>query len=741
MIAFFYELLFVIPSALALLGIFASPAGFGEVTLLLLVLQLIPALLLIVYKNGGISGKIVTLGIASSVVILLIILSRYEFFLSRIVENKNYLFMLLFALAGFAAGELIAYIRGARIVVSVAALVFLVLSVFLKYGVDKIFVVSAFLIMLLTIALELQKSWKKEGNTDLKAHIVYISPFIVLIAAIVLIAPSSDKRYDWRGVKKAYSFVNNTVNDIRIMASIKKEKDYADSFMGFSEEGSALNGKVKENRDVALLILNIPPETSELKLAGKNFSDFTGREWVDNDTGTEPDSMLDTLGTIASLQEYTDEPEKYMMWNDLYVKYIRMNTSYIFSPAKTAVRRSHLPIENEEVIFEASDIMWPKKFSYKTEYSIAHLVMNTNSDEFEQFVKESKLPSKSAFNSARRKLVVSDNPAYSYEVFLANREKIYETYCKDVELSDETEALMNDLLKDCETDYDKLVRIQSLLKTFDYDTNPGEIPENIQSEKEFLDYFILKEQKGYCSFFATAFVLLARHEGIPARYVQGYNAKTSSKSSMYINSSMAHAWAEVYFDGAGWVVFDPTPGFGGGAYWNPSLTKTLPDLSKYQKEESQTNSFEKNIKTGTDEEKEAIDLKWYMFIIPPIFGIAIIMLIFAGFKTVSLYRFKKLDGDKRFVILCKQIFAILKILGHPINESETIAEYQLRLKKDYEADRLSFMNILEEYLYAECKDRGKIANACDAALLTRKIFLSELRKKKFLKYLIYHLKY
>ena len=128
-----------------------------------------------------------------------------------------------------------------------------------------------------------------------------------------------------------------------------------------------------------------------------------------------------------------------------------------------------------------------------------------------------------------------------------------------------------------------------MLKTMEYSPTPGEIPAYVTDETEFLDYFILKEQKGYCSFFATAFVLLARAEGIPARYVQGYSTPTYGNTSLYITSDMAHAWAEVYFDNAGWIAFDATPGYEGGSYWSSIEKKyDLPEFGVYEpKQETQ----------------------------------------------------------------------------------------------------------------------------------------------------------
>lgn len=52
---------------------------------------------------------------------------------------------------------------------------------------------------------------------------------------------------------------------------------------------------------------------------------------------------------------------------------------------------------------------------------------------------------------------------------------------------------------------------------------------------------------------------MARIAGLPARYVEGYLAVPDENGECVVTGRNAHAWAEVYFKGFGWVVFDATP--------------------------------------------------------------------------------------------------------------------------------------------------------------------------------------
>lgn len=101
--------------------------------------------------------------------------------------------------------------------------------------------------------------------------------------------------------------------------------------------------------------------------------------------------------------------------------------------------------------------------------------------------------------------------------------------------------------------------IDSLLRwyhdeEFIYTLNPQTLGRNT------IDEFLFQTRRGFCSHFAGAFVFLLRSAGIPARLVGGYQGGEGHPLGQYllIHQYDAHAWAEVWLDGQGWVRFDPT---------------------------------------------------------------------------------------------------------------------------------------------------------------------------------------
>jgi len=75
-----------------------------------------------------------------------------------------------------------------------------------------------------------------------------------------------------------------------------------------------------------------------------------------------------------------------------------------------------------------------------------------------------------------------------------------------------------------------------------------------------VDDFLFQTKRGFCEHYAAAFVVLMRNAGIPARVVGGYQGGERNPVDGYlvVRQSDAHAWAEVWLEGRGWVRVDPT---------------------------------------------------------------------------------------------------------------------------------------------------------------------------------------
>jgi transglutaminase-like putative cysteine protease len=73
--------------------------------------------------------------------------------------------------------------------------------------------------------------------------------------------------------------------------------------------------------------------------------------------------------------------------------------------------------------------------------------------------------------------------------------------------------------------------------------------------------FLFDKKRGYCEYFASAAAVLLRLEGVPTRFVTGFNVTPANYAGGHylVRESDAHAWIDAYLAGRGWVEFDPTP--------------------------------------------------------------------------------------------------------------------------------------------------------------------------------------
>ncbi|WP_019008298.1 transglutaminaseTgpA domain-containing protein [Deinococcus aquatilis] len=90
---------------------------------------------------------------------------------------------------------------------------------------------------------------------------------------------------------------------------------------------------------------------------------------------------------------------------------------------------------------------------------------------------------------------------------------------------------------------------------FTYTLSPPTLP-----EQNRVDAFLFGSRTGFCEHYASAFAFLMRAAGIPARIVGGYLGGEINPDGGYliVRQQDAHAWAEVWLAGRGWIRVDPT---------------------------------------------------------------------------------------------------------------------------------------------------------------------------------------
>jgi transglutaminase-like putative cysteine protease len=105
-----------------------------------------------------------------------------------------------------------------------------------------------------------------------------------------------------------------------------------------------------------------------------------------------------------------------------------------------------------------------------------------------------------------------------------------------------------------EMDYVRAVLDMFARQEFYYTLTPPKLAD------DSVDEFLFNTKRGFCGHYASAFAILMRAAGIPARVVTGYQGGTLNRFADYwiVRQSDAHAWNEVWIEGRGWLRIDPT---------------------------------------------------------------------------------------------------------------------------------------------------------------------------------------
>jgi transglutaminase-like putative cysteine protease len=108
------------------------------------------------------------------------------------------------------------------------------------------------------------------------------------------------------------------------------------------------------------------------------------------------------------------------------------------------------------------------------------------------------------------------------------------------------------------TPYEFLRRVDLFLdQGFRYDEHPAAPARGVPP----LEDFLFRGKAGYCQHFSGAMALLLRFGGVPARVATGFSPGgfRRRQGEWVVRDRDAHSWVEAWFDGIGWVTFDPTP--------------------------------------------------------------------------------------------------------------------------------------------------------------------------------------
>jgi len=547
-------------------------------------------------------------------------------------------------------------------------------------------VIAALVYVLMTVAEYTRKYWDKKKEREYREYILWILPFGILYTVLLSMMPQQSEPYDWKFVREMYGKLDE--NFTIWMETIKREDTEAFWFSmeGFSDESGPMADLLQSDKEY-MTVQGDRGLTTSVYLAGKTKNVFDGREWSQGGKSVEDEILFDTIETFYGMKRYADaKSNDYIQMANATIRYGYFDTKCLFVPSKLAsITGRNVP----DYIRDGGEVVFDEQTGYGTEYEVSFYQMNRENEAFMHLVTVARTDKESdnaeLWENTVKSHTTGDKKTYTLKDLERYRQAIKEKYYEEVRLPQEVEQYVETITKDCTTDLERLQAIERELSTMEYTRAPGKLPERVQSEAEFLEYFLLESKRGFCSHFATTFVLLARAEGFPARYVEGFVVPLKKDKRMTVTSDMVHAWPEVYIEGFGWLAFEPTPGYGSLRYggWKTedeaghmegmahgATDITYGENSGSDIDNSQADKIEEAVIQKQRNKQTHLIIGYGM-------GILCILCIVIWIieRIFRRYRYRHMTIEQRFLVEIRRNLRVLTLLGGRRMENQTLQEW------------------------------------------------------------------
>ena len=547
------------------------------------------------------------------------------------------------------------------------------------------------------------KSPKSQTNSArLRRYVTYLMPFLLVFPVMISLLPKPDTPLSWdwavRIYENAVERINKLSHEISLYFSSSEDDGMTVSF-GYTDSMSYDN----DSSESTLMEIYSDSRTyGSCYLKGEIFNVFEDGGWKNTLESSRDYSNIDTFETFYGVVNFDrDCVNDILKRSDINIKYLDFTTKILFTPSKllpinqlnpnspvsTGIGYYTYKAEDEDDIIRTQNehILFNKRKTYGTEYTLRYYQLNYGSKPFYDFMISDRDENPDAFNVAKTSYL---NFAYSglrIEDLLEYRNYVNKFYTSKPMVRDSVQNWVNTVTNAAASDYEKLKAIEYALSTYEYTLDGGELPDYVRSEGDFLNYFLIERKSGYCVHYATAFCLLARYLGYPSRVIQGYKAElTTGEASPVINSD-GHTWPEVYFAGKGWIAFEPTPGFGTARYntWRIYSGK----YSEYQEQEISPYMPDANnvpvVAADEDYVKAHSESRvsgMLILIIVSIVVISMILLLLTTFVFNRVKR-KKLTSNQLYGLEFRNILAVLNELKISKSKDETLDEFSVKCRE------------------------------------------------------------
>lgn len=693
--------------------------------------------------------------LAAAIVLSVGIMMRDEALWQETV--RDYIPVILIGLFCCAFSLLIEKIKGIGALSACIVLGFLGVDLLGERNLPHMGVVCALLYVAMIYVEWNESRWQKERLANSRYYMVRILPFWILYFVLMTVMPAQEEPYDWQFVKDVYRNVREVVLQISRNWIDADREDFAFGTSGFRDNSGRIGGNISDSGRSVMVIQGQKSLKTNVYLTGKVYNTFDGVGWTSTDESDINDRQLDAFETLYAVNCLDESgASNYIERTRLSIWYDDFRTGCLFTPLKTIKLQN---MEDDDFKSVGGNYLFHDKQGYGLTYNtfffqlnvdhplVYDMLASVSEEGFEDKEAVLKEIQKDYFIRTKYKLTDLDN----------HRENIYQNYNQPVELSEEVRMLLAEVTQDAKNDVEKLRAIENMLQQMVYTKTPGELPGWVDSESAFLDYFLLESRQGYCVYYATAFVLLARAEGIPARYAEGFCVPVKGIDKVVVTSDMAHAWPEVYVDHVGWIPFEPTPGYEAIRYtpWEIRTEGVQGDgvgisadtESDWEAEEDESEDWVNQEPEEVSEKEEVSEVSGSLW---KIAGLTVVFIIIGSIMVLWVEwllrrrRVKQCGLKERFLLEVLANMRMLAALGYERRDNETLSELRARawaIMDGEEADNkpeFLFLDFYEEYLYGEYAVNQEML---DTVLSEKRCLLLMLKRWKGIWYLYYKLYY
>lgn len=540
----------------------------------------------------------------------------------------------------------------------------------------------------------------------------YLLPFFLVCVVLTCALPVKEQPLSWKWVTDIYYYAVFSVEDM--IADIQDRIHGDDNVFSFGDmrnnggEDVKLGGSIKQTNTTLLQVEKSRLSRSTTYIYGGILDEYTGQGWKKNAVDiVEDEKPIDTevkemLFGLANADYQPAENEILLQNLNLHIKFNRLRSKTVFYP-QYGWTFTYKDIR-EKVDDNTSNILFrhSKKSGY--DYRSFYFELNNQSmlvQDYLRSLQSFSYKDTPKINPTNKVFLIACGSARQKDTFI-NQEFYEKMYQRELKIKDaytklpdsvpeRVYQLAQEITKDEDNPYDKLICIKDYLRKMPYTLKVPEVPEHV----DFTDHFLFDTKKGYCTYFATAMAVLSRCINIPTRYCEGFVVeyeKDKVDDYYQLSSKSAHAWCEAYIAGYGWIRMEATPGYG--------VTKVRP-WTKTDYVNNHYNFKPETPEPSTDElsqleQQELMKSKTTVASGILIGVIAFLLILLVGLMAFYLRyrkntRFRKKNRDQVNDAF-KEMLYYLKLFGYQREPGETVYQFQKRIPKG------------EDHKYGDCID-------------------------------------